>query len=222
MQQRLPQTCLLCSAPAGNAPFCPACVADLPWHRAAQCPRCALPTHEGALCGQCLKHPPSFDHTAAAFAYGFPVDGLIQAFKYGHRLAVGAALAGLQAGYAAEHPRPDLLLAMPLHPERLKERGFNQALELAKALAKSLSLPLEPQGARRVRHRPPQVGLPWKERAANIRGAFESDLELAGKHVAMVDDVMTTGASLHELGLALRRRGAAEISAWVVARALAD
>lgn len=187
-----------------------------------QCPRCALPTTDSNLCGHCLREPPAFDHTVAIFSYAFPVDSLIQALKYGHRLDLAHALAAPLAQRAATAPRPDVLIAMPLHPFRLRERGFNQALELAKIIAKQLDIPLLPQGAERIRATTPQVDLPWKERAVNLRGAFSSSMDFAGKHVALVDDVMTSGASLHELALALRRRGASEISAWVVARTLSD
>ena len=155
----------------------------------------------------------------ALFSYAFPVDALIPALKYGHRLDLTQTLATPLAQHAATTPRPDLLIAMPLHPLRLRERGFNQALELAKIIARQRDLPLLPQGAERIRATTPQVELPWKERSVNLRGAFSSSLDLTGKHVALVDDVMTSGASLHELALALRRQGASEISAWVAARA---
>lgn len=216
----LPRDCLLCGAPSGREALCPACHADLPWHRAPQCPRCALPTTGGTICGQCLQHAPAFDRALAAFSYEFPLDTLIQALKYGHQLAVLAPLATALAQQASTAPRPDLLIAMPLHPPRLRERGFNQALELAKLVAKRLDIPLLPHGAERVRATAPQVGLPWKQRASNLRGAFACSLDLHGKHVAILDDVMTTGTSLHELALTLRRQGAGEISAWVVARTL--
>lgn len=216
----LPHDCLLCGAPSGGDPLCPACRADLPWHRTPQCPRCALPTPAGETCGHCLRHPPAFDRTLAAFAYEFPLDALIQALKYGHQLAILAPLAAALSQRAQDRPRPDFLIAMPLHPLRLRERGFNQALELAKIVARKLDIPLLPHGAERIRATAPQVGLPWKERTGNLRGAFACSLDLHGKHVAILDDVMTTGTSLHELALTLRRQGAREISAWVVARTL--
>jgi len=218
----LPHDCLLCGAANGGDALCPACHADLPWHQAAQCPRCALPSTAGALCGHCLQHAPAFDRTLAAFTYDFPLDALIQAFKYGHQLAAFVPLAAALSQRVLAAPRPDVLIAMPLHPLRLRERGFNQALELAKIVAKNLDLPLLPHGATRIRATAPQVGLPWKQRAGNLRGAFSCSVDLHGKHVAMLDDVMTTGTSLHELALTLRRQGAREISAWVVARTLPD
>lgn len=222
VQRFLPHSCCLCGALSGRQPLCPGCHADLPWHSAPQCPRCASPTHDGAVCGQCLRKPPHFDRTLAVLTYAFPADALIQALKYRHQLPLVPALATFLAELAASAPRPDLVMPMPLHPSRVRERGFNQALELAKIVARQLDIPLLPRGSERIRATPPQVGLPWKERAANLRGAFSSDLDLAGKHVAIVDDVMTTGASLNELAKVLRRQGAREVSAWVVARTVAD
>jgi ComF family protein len=193
----------------------------LPWLDAPLCPRCALPTSNGEICGYCLKTPPAFERTIAALRYEFPLDVLIQELKYRHQFALVSLLGGIltervrQAGL-----RPDLLIPMPLHPSRLRERGFNQALELAKFVAARLDLPLLAQGAERIRATPPQVGLPWKERAKSVRGAFGCSIDLRGKHVAILDDVMTTGTSLHELALVLRKQGAVEISALTVGRTL--
>ncbi len=174
---------------------------------------------DGLTCGHCLHAPSAFDRTIAALRYEFPLDVLIQELKYRHQFALvpllGAALAERARQSAS---RPDVLIPMPVHPARLRERGFNQALELAKAVAGRLDLPILAQGAERIRATPPQVGLPWKERAKSVRGAFSCSADLGGKHVAVVDDVMTTGTSLHELSIALRKQGATEISAWVVAR----
>lgn len=216
----LPRACLLCGAPAGGHGFCAACRSGLPWLDEPRCPRCALPDSGGEVCGHCLVSPPSHDHAVAAFSYAFPLDALIQRLKYGHQLPLVPPLADALAQSAQAARRPDLLIAMPLHPLRLRERGFNQALEIARALSARLDIPLLPGGAERIRVTAPQAGLSRGERAKNLRGAFACDADLTGRHVAMVDDVMTTGASLHELGMALRRQGAVEISAWVVARTL--
>lgn len=216
----LPHDCLLCGIPNAREGLCAPCRADLPWFDAPCCPRCSLPTLGGEICGHCLRHPPSLDRTVAAFRYEFPLDALIQKLKYGQQLNILPPLAAALVQRAQAAPRPDLLIAMPLHPLRLRERGFNQAQELAKIIAQRLGIPLPSKGAERIRATAPQVGLPWKERAGNLRNAFASTMDLTGKHVAIVDDVMTTGASLNELGLALRRQGAREISAWVVARTL--
>lgn len=198
--------------------LCPSCHVSLPWHQDPHCPRCALPSLDGMTCGHCLNTPPSFDRTLAALRYEFPLDVLIQELKYRHQLALASFLGAELVKRVQSAPRPDVLIPMPLHPSRLRERGFNQALELAKIVAVQLELSLLAQGAERIRATPPQVGLPWKERAKSVRGAFSSVADLNGKHVAILDDVMTTGTSLHELALTLRKQGAVEISAWVVAR----
>ena len=216
----LPQDCLLCGAPSGKAALCLPCHASLPYHPVAACPACAVPTHQGKLCGHCLQHPPTFDRTVAALSYVFPADALMRAMKYANKLAVAHVLAQPLIALAAGQPRPDLLIPMPLHPSRLRERGFNQSAEIAKIAARELGIPLALDACRRTRATTPQAALPWKERVRNMRGAFVCDVDLSGKKVAVLDDVMTTGATLNELSKALRQRGAVEISAWVAARAL--
>ena len=226
MRHFLPQSCLLCGTTGAVASLCPACAADLPLAAAPACAVCALPLGDaqahGIACGACLRHPPSFDHTLAGFRYGFPVDRLLQAFKYSGELALAETLALPLARAVDSRPRPDLLLPMPLHPLRLRERGFNQALEIARPLAHWLKLPLQADGCRRIRDTASQAGMKWKERQRNVRGAFACDLDLNGKRVAVLDDVMTTGATLNEISRVLKARGAAEVSAWVVARTPKD
>lgn len=217
----LPQDCFLCGATSGDTLLCGACGGDLPRLPAMRCPVCALPTPQGEICGACLKSPPYFDATLACFRYAFPVDQLIQALKYQHRLAVSNYLA--DALLAAMPPAPaNLLLALPLSAQRLRQRGFNQAAEIGRRLARHLALPLPVDGYRRILDTAPQASLPWKERHRNIQGAFECDLELSGKAVVVVDDVMTTGATLNEFARTLKKHGAARVINWVVARALRD
>lgn len=217
--QTLPaQPCVLCGAGSRDGAWCAACDAALPYLAAAHCPVCALPTLDGATCGRCLKHAPLFNRTVAAFAYAFPLDKLVQALKFGEQLTLANSLAERLA--LRIKVRPDCIVAMPLHPARLRERGFNQSLELARRLATKLDVPLLSQACQRVRDTPPQSALKWKERGKNMRRAFTCTTDLSGKHVAVVDDVMTSGASLNELALALRRAGAREVSAWVIARTL--
>ncbi len=176
----------------------------------------------GIVCGACLKEPPAFDHTLAAFSYGFPIDRLLHAFKYAGDLSLAGILAEPLARLAVEHPKPDLLLPMPLHPVRLRERGFNQSLEIAKPVSRWLDIPLAADACQRKRDTPPQAGLKWRERRRNVRGAFACDLDLNGKKVAVLDDVMTTGATLNEISRILKSRGASEVSAWVIARTPAE
>jgi ComF family protein len=220
VQRLFSQSCVLCGDHAGAEQLCAPCRADLPFHAPVSCPICALPTAGGETCGACLKKPPAFDRTLAAFSYLFPIDAVIHAYKYGGNLALLDLLAQPLIDLAIAHKKPDLLIPMPLHPARLKKRGFNQALEIAKRVSSQLAIPLDAHACRRLHDTPPQATLKPKERAGNLRGAFACDIDLSGKHVALIDDVMTTGASLDELGKAVRAKGAAHVSAWVTARTL--
>ena len=172
------------------------------------------------MCGACLQHPPSHAYTLAAFSYAFPIDQLIQALKYQQRLAISPVLGGALALAARSRPRPDLLIPMPLHPKRLQQRGFNHATEIAREVADELNLPLALSVCERVRDTPPQVALAYDQRRRNVRGAFTCHGAVVGKRVALIDDVMTTGTSLDELATTLKKAGALEIEAWVVARTL--
>lgn len=212
------QPCLLCGTASHHGVWCSACDTALPRLPAAHCPVCALPTWEGAICGHCLRRPPQFSRTVAPYAYAFPLDQLVQAFKFGASLQLAHSLAGKLA--ECVKVMPDCIVPMPLHPVRLRERGFNQSLLLAHHLGDKLNIPVLSDACQRVRNTAPQSALPWKERGKNMRKAFDCSAAVAGKHVAVVDDVMTTGASLNELAHALRRAGASEVSTWVVARTL--
>lgn len=217
MQMLPEQPCLLCGAPSRNV-WCAACDAALPALTAAHCPVCALPTLAGAVCGHCLKHPPHFKRTVAVYAYAFPLDKVVLALKYGEKFHLAKQLGDKLSRRISV--RPDCLVAMPLHPIRLRERGFNQSLQLARHIGKQLGLPLLAFACKRLRNTRSQSTLPWKERDKNVRKAFSCSSEVAGKHVAVVDDVMTTGATLNELALALLNAGATEVSVWVIARTL--
>lgn len=214
------QPCVLCGSMSHDGLWCAACDAALPYLDAPHCPACALPTPTGEICGHCLKQPPLFSRATAAFGYAFPLDKLIQAMKYGEQLALAHAFAAKLTQRIDKNALPDYVIPMPLHPAKLRERGFNQSLLLAATAARKLNLKLLPNACQRVRDTPPQSALPWKERDKNVRDAFRCDMDLTGKRVALVDDVLTTGASLNALAEAVKKRGAAEISAWVVARTL--
>ena len=218
----IPQDCLLCRAAAGDRLFCAACTEALPRLSPECCPVCALPTPGAQTCGACLRHPPHFDATRAVFRYEFPLDRLVQSLKYAHRLASADFLGRELARLPRPSPTPDLILPVPLAALRLAERGFNQALELARPLARSCGAPLDIRHVRRHRDTTPQASLPWKERAKNIRHAFECDIDLAGMNVLIVDDVMTTGATLDELARTLKAHGANRVENRVLARALKD
>ncbi|SEO36021.1 ComF family protein [Nitrosovibrio sp. Nv6] len=213
------KNCLLCGA-AADGNFCSPCEDSLPHLPPHYCPVCALPTAESRVCGACLANPPAFDLGLAAVNYAFPVDALLHSLKYQKNLAMAPVLADLLVRRIDAGALPDFIVPMPLHPARLRERGFNQALEIARRVSKRFGIPLLPAICRRVKDTPSQTGLPWKERGKNIRDAFACETDLSGKRIAMLDDVMTTGSTLNELAKILRKCGAAHISGWVVARTL--
>ena len=210
----------MCGATSGTGQLCVACLADLPWHGLPQCPQCAIPTPDGQVCGACLKHSPAFDRTRAALAYAFPLDRLIPRLKYNGQLAIAPALGECLAQAVARAPRPDCLIPMPLHARRIRERGFNHATEIAREVAKHLSIPLDADSCQRTRDTPPQMGLKHDARRRNVRGAFTCSGDVRGRRIALIDDVMTTGTSLDELAATLKQAGAHEVSCWVVARTL--
>lgn len=215
----LPQDCLLCASPAGSQLICPACVADLPTLPTPACPRCALPSPQGEICGRCQRHPPHFDRLIALYPYSFPLDRMIQRLKYGHQLAL-AAWFGEQLAATARNLDFDLIVPMPLHPARLTERGFNQAMEICRPLAHATNLPIDSSCCQRIRPTSPQEGLSLLARRRNLKNAFACNTDLGGRHILLVDDVVTTGASVNECARTLRLHGAAEITVLTVARTL--
>lgn len=210
------QPCLLCGASSQAGVWCEDCNANLPHIISPRCPICALPSPNGQICGHCLSNPPPVDFTVAAFDYAFPINRLIQTFKYAQHLALAQKLA--DALDQRIITLPDAIIPMPLHPLRLQDRGFNQSLLLAQRIAQKRNIPLLRHAAQRIRHTPPQSTLDWKARSKNLRQAFICNADLTGKHLAIVDDVMTSGASINELALCLRKAGAQTISAWIIAR----
>jgi ComF family protein len=225
----LPSSCALCGA-VGNDVVCEPCRADYAGHRRARCPCCANPVDQPAgsvatLCGSCLAGQPSFDATVAAVDYAAPLDQLVLQLKFGGRLALAPWFARMLRDAVLATPGfrlPDVLCPVPLGPGRLAERGFNQALEIARPLANALGVPLQPRLATRLRETRAQSGVAPIERRENIRGAFEvapGMLELVdGRHVGVVDDVMTSGHTLDELAVVFRQAGAARVSNLVFAR----
>jgi ComF family protein len=213
----LAQDCMLCTGPSCGRLVCDACSESLP-RVAHACERCAIELAHAGICGECQRRPPAFDAATAAFEYRFPLDRLVQRFKFAGDLAAGKWLALQLAAHVAGHERPGLLVAPPLARSRLRERGFNQSVEIAKVLARELAIPHRPTALAKVRETSPQPGLGRRARLANLRGAFRCGARLAGEHVAIVDDVMTTGATADTLARVLKRAGAGRVSVWAVAR----
>jgi ComF family protein len=210
-------TCFLCRG-AARGLLCEACDADLPRLRAPRCPCCALASPDGAVCGRCLAHGPRYDATAAALSYDFPADALIHALKFRGELSLATFLADFLRNEIRPGERIDCVVPVPLSTTRLRERGYNQAVELARPLARAAGATLELTLCERTRDAPPQTELPWAERSRNVRGAFRCTRSLAGMTVAVVDDVMTTGATLDEIASTLKAAGAHRVVNWVVAR----
>jgi ComF family protein len=212
----LDQDCLLCLAASGTRVICQACEDRLPAISTA-CVACAIALPRTGICGGCLRRPFAFDDAATCFEYRFPVDRLVHRFKFTGDLAVGRWLSTRLADRVAD-ARPDLVVAPPLTAARLRQRGFNQALEIAKRVSRRVGARCDRSGLVKARETAPQPGLGRAARRANLRDAFRCDLDLAGLHVAIVDDVMTTGATMDAMATSLRKSGAARVSAWSVAR----
>ena len=225
----LPAQCALCAAACRQA-LCDECCAQYLLQPARlRCHQCANPLasiHETALlCGRCQRHRPVFDATLAASDYAPPVDQLLLQLKFAARLHLAPLFAQLLAQAAnrqQDWQTPQLLCPVPLGPGRLVERGYNQALEIARPLARLLAVPLLPRLAVRVRETPAQSGVAPRERRANLARAFEVApayaWQLGGCHVGIVDDVMSSGHTVNALAAALRRHGAARVSILVAAR----
>lgn len=228
----LPPRCSLCGASGVKGQdLCTGCDADLPHLDPASghtCQRCAVPLPgkwPGVICGACLRHPPPYDAALAAFRYEAPLDRLVTALKFHQRLhlarLLGEALAAVVESALATRDigPPQVILPVPLHPARLRTRGYNQALELARPVAARLGTPLVPSLCRRVRATAAQTELPAARRRANVRGAFRAGPCTDIRHVAIVDDVLTTGHTVAELTRALKRAGVHRVEVWACARA---
>ena len=223
----LPCACALCGARC-DAPVCPACRLHYLAPRTARCRRCANPVAQADArwpCGACQRQPPAYDATLAAADYAGPLDQLVLQLKFGGALALAPWFAEamrealrLQPGFEL----PNVLCPVPLGPERLVERGFNQALEIARPLSAALGIPLRPRLAIRALDTRAQSAVKPAERRANIRNAFivapDGLAMVRGQHIGIVDDVMTSGSTLNELAATFKRFGAARVSNFVFAR----
>lgn len=214
----------MCVASTSELSLCERCIDSLNLAPSSSYPQCGLTTQR-EHCGQCLKSTPAYDTTKALFSYTFPTSAILQHYKYNNALFLSQTFGALFSGQLAtnnQYKEIDLIIAMPLHADRIKERGFNQSLEIAKTMAKQLSIPLDKTSCMRIKNTAPQSNLPLKARLKNMRGAFQINMRnnIKGKRIAIVDDVMTTGEILNELAKILKKVGATHVECWVVAQAL--
>jgi ComF family protein len=175
-----------------------------------------------AVCGACQQRPPPYDSAFAAFPYSFPIDRLISRLKFNAKLTharlLGQLMTDVLKASLPEAEWPEAIIPVPLHSKRLYTRGFNQSLELARYVARELRIPLQIENVRRVRLTSPQTGLSEKERRKNVRRAFEMSSKLESRHVAIIDDVITTGSTAAELTRTLKRSGIKRVDVWALAR----
>lgn len=220
-----PWRCVLCRGTAHGMDICADCMNDLPWLTSA-CRRCAvpLPSVGNVLCGSCMQSPADIDHCVAALVYDYPVDRLIGGLKYQGRLVFARALGELlavrikEALVCGELELPDALIPVPMHRWRLVRRTCNHADEIARWLNQELGVPVENNSVQRIRNTPCQTSLSRAARLLNMRGAFRISGMVQKMRIALVDDVITTGATIRELARRLKREGAAEVQVWAVAR----
>ena len=225
----LPPICHICRSfipNAGTIHICPACREKLPLVSSPLCPICGIPfTGAGGdhRCGACLTNPPHFDTARAAFLYEGPIRDLIHSFKYNQRTHLRHPLAFLTLETAREvvtDLAPQLIVPVPLHRSRIRQRGFNQAVLLGRTLSLQLNLPLLPGTLIRTRSTEPQINLSATERRVNVKGAFTVNKpdQIAGKRILLLDDVMTTGSTMNECARELKNAGAAMVIAATIAR----
>ena len=219
-----PPRCLICNGTGTNGrDLCDSCEQSLPWIKKA-CFRCALQlpddSSEVLLCGRCLKKAPYFDDSLSMFSFEKEIIGLIHQLKFHDKLAVSRLFGNLLADISVmKLDKPDCLLPVPLHKRRLKQRGFNQSIEISRELQKAWRIPIETSLVNRMRETQSQTGLDVKQRRRNIKGAFEVSGLINHKHIAIVDDVVTTGSTVNELARILKRNGVERVSVYSIARA---
>lgn len=222
IQPFLPRHCILCGDDTtSTSDLCQACLEDLPWIRHG-CAHCGVAIHPKAeLCSHCQKQTPVYDLCLAPLQYRYPLDYLVRRFKFHQDLVCGRTLTAILAEYLAharELPPPDLIIPVPLHRDRLRERGFNQAWLLARELAGHFQCPCPQELVIRKRATRAQSQLPAQQRHRNVRRAFAVTADVRAAHIALVDDVVTTGATVNEISRQLKRGGAEHVEVWAVAR----
>ncbi len=219
-----PSRCIFCQQTAAQAfDVCQNCYQALPYNDVC-CVRCALPLAEdnnhSVLCGRCIQKLPAFDYVHSLFRYEDDVIGLVHQLKFNEKISFARSIGEMLLRYfSGTGEKPDCLLPVALHQSRMRQRGFNQSIEIARVLAKKLAIPIEHSAVVRQRSTVTQTGLNAKQRQKNIRGAFSVAEPLDYKHVLIVDDVMTTGATVNELAKLLKKNNVERVGVLSIARA---
>jgi ComF family protein len=220
-QKLLPQSCFLCSD-ISIKPLCAPCLADLP-NQVTRCSCCAKPQSEIVLCDECQSQPPPYTHIQTLFSYTYPIDQLIIAAKFHQNLVILKFLGELMGQRLIIQSCPQVLIPVPLHLSRLRQRGYNQSLELAKVIAKHTGIPIASQACERIKNTLPQTSLSGKQRQTNVKDAFKLiKINPDWQHIALIDDVVTTSSTVAELARIFREVGVERVDIWCCARRYVD
>ncbi len=211
----LAQSCFLCGDMSSLA-ICAPCLADLPYHHNA-CLACGNLEEEG-VCYHCQQELPPYTHTQALFSYVYPINKMIHAAKFYHNLVILNLLGQLMAQHLRYDEQPEVLIPVPLHPQRLRQRGYNQSTELAKCISKHTGIPFDYKVCHRIKNTVSQRSLSAPQRHSNLQGAFIlKPLKEKWQHVVLIDDVMTTGATVKEMAIVFKEAGVRRVDVWCCA-----
>jgi ComF family protein len=214
--------CLLCDLQSAQL-ICDACYLTLPFHQTG-CLSCGLkiiPGNDRGICSHCLSEPPAFDYVHALFDYATPISSLITQLKFQGNLTIAKLFAHYWIGYLKNNRStlPECIIPTPLHYKRLQERGFNQALEIAKPIGKFFNIPIDIRSCIKLKNTQPQSSLSADKRRKNLKNAFALSHSIEAKHVVILDDVMTTGNTISEISILLKKSGVEQVGVWCCARA---
>jgi len=214
----LPESCTLCGQTSQSG-FCTNCQQLLPW-KVCYCAICSAELAEPGICGRCQTRPPYFHQSAIPFHYRSPVSDHIQGLKYHEQFHYAVALSKMLSRWIVKTTAalPDVIVPIPLHRKRINQRGFNQAVEISALLSRQLNIPLNRRLLRREINTISQTGLNEKMRRINIKRAFSINRPCGYGHVALVDDVVTSGHTVNEAAKTLRMAGVDSISVWAIAK----
>lgn len=221
--KHIPTPCLLCGINITQSCLCHCCFNALPL-LGHHCERCAMPISLGQYCGQCLAKPPIRHRTHSLFRYTSPIDRLIGDMKYHNQLQLTDYFANKLSLHIQQQNgiKPERLIPIPLHPKRLRQRGYNQSVELAKTLSKQLNIPVDNVTLTRIKNTLPQAQLAYSKRKKNMKSAFECQPNTLPKHIALIDDVLTTGHTADMAAKACLQQGAEKVELWTIARTIRE